>query len=101
MPDKELDNLISKLSSGKSSIASNEASRNLNSQQFSSVNPVEAFDFEQEIRKQKAKKDQDLVDAGLKEEDINKQARVSEYWNSILNSASSAFNSVIDPFSSK
>jgi len=99
MPDKELDSLLNKLSSGKSSIASNEASRNLNSQQFSSVNPVEAFDFEQEVRNQKAKKDQDLVDAGLKEEDINKQARVSEYWNSILNSATSALNTVLDPFS--
>lgn len=97
MPDK-IDELLKRLS-GTKSIASSEASRNLNSQQFSRYNVSEAQEQEdayaQEIKKQKAQRDEQLKLAGYKEEDIQKEAKKSEFWTDIFNSAKTVANEVI------
>lgn len=85
---------LQKLGGGKS-IASSEASRNINSQQFSNYNTSEVREadslYAEEIRKQKQQRDRELAEAGVKEEDIDKQS----FWNSVFSGAKIVVNEVL------
>lgn len=102
MPDQ--DTLLSKLNRGsnKQTIASSEASRNINTREFSRYNAPEIEEYKnnyaQEVKRQKQLKDEALRETGLTEEDINKQNLAKSYWDDIINGAKDIVNTTFKLF---